>query len=69
MNKNIELNILKVARKSLYDERFPKYLKVNLHRVESVLIPEDLRLRLSFLFRENQEHFSTRQQLFLTKSL
>ena len=38
VNKNIELNILKLAHKSLYDETFPEYLKLNLYRVESVLI-------------------------------
>ena len=38
VNKNVELNIVKLAHKSLYDETFPEYLKLNLHRVESVLI-------------------------------
>ena len=36
VNKNVELNTLKLAHKSLYDETFPEYLKLNLHR--SVLI-------------------------------
>ena len=53
VNKNVELNILKLAHKSLYDETFPEYLKLNLHKVSAYL-----RLRLSFLliFRENQGH-------------
>ena len=64
VNKNVELNILKLAHKSLYDETFSEYLKLNLHKVSAYL-----RLRLSFLFRENQGHFSTRQELFSINSL
>ena len=64
VNTNVELNILNLAHKSLYDESFSEYLKLNLHKVSAYL-----RLRLSFLFRENQGHFSTRQELFLINSL
>ena len=32
VNKKVELNILKLAHKSLYDETVPEYLKLNLHR-------------------------------------
>ena len=64
VNTNVELNILNLAHKSLYDESFSEYLKLNLHKVSSYL-----RLRLSFLFQESQENFSTRQQLFLINSL
>ena len=64
VNKNVELNILKLAHKSLYDETFSEYLKLNLHKV-SAYLP----LRLPFLFRENQGHFSTRQELFSINSL
>ena len=64
VNKNVELNILKLAHKSLYDETFSEHLKLNLHKVSAYL-----RLRLSFLFRENQGHFSTRQELFSINSL
>ena len=35
MNKNIKLNILKLAHKLLYDEMFPEYLKLNLHKVSA----------------------------------
>ena len=35
VNKNVELNILKLAHKSLYDEMFPEYLKLNLHKVSA----------------------------------
>ena len=35
MNKNIKLNILKLAHKWLYDEMFPEYLKLNLHKVSA----------------------------------
>ena len=63
VNKNVELNILKLAHKSLYDETFSEYLKLNLHKVSAYL-----RLRLSFLFRENQGHFSNRQELFSINS-
>ena len=37
MNKNVELNILinKLAHKSLYDETFPEYLKLYLHKVSA----------------------------------
>ena len=35
VNKNVELNILKLAHKSLYDETFPEYLKLNLHKVSA----------------------------------
>ena len=35
VNKNVELNILKSAHKSLYDETFPEYLKLNLHKVSA----------------------------------
>ena len=28
VNKNVELNILKLVHKSLYDETFPEYLKL-----------------------------------------
>ena len=35
MNKNIKLNILKLAHKSLYDDMFPEYLKLNLHKVSA----------------------------------
>ena len=35
VNKNVELNILKPAHKSLYDETFPEYLKLNLHKVSA----------------------------------
>ena len=64
VNKNVELNIVKLAHKSLYDETFPEYFKLNLHKVSAYL-----QLRLSFLFQENQGHFSTRQELFLINSL
>ena len=62
VSKNVELNILinKLAHKSLYDETFPEYLELNLHKVSAYSLR--FRLRLSFLFRENQGHFSTRQQ-------
>ena len=33
VNKNVELNIFKLAHNSLYDERFPEYLKLILHKV------------------------------------
>ena len=33
--KNVELNILKSAHKLLYDETFPEYLKLNLHKVSA----------------------------------
>ena len=36
VNKNLKLNILKLTHKSLYDETFPEYLKLNFRR--SVLI-------------------------------
>ena len=68
VNKNVELYVLKLTHKSLYDETFPEYLNYLIY-TRSVLIAYDARLRLSFLFRENQEHFSTRQQLFLIRSL
>ena len=32
VSKTFELNILKLAYKSLYDESFPEYLKLNLHK-------------------------------------
>ena len=35
VNKNVELNILKSTYKSLYDETFPEYLKLNLHKVSA----------------------------------
>ena len=35
VNRNVELNILKLAHKSLYDETFPEYLKLNLHKVSA----------------------------------
>ena len=35
VNKNVELNILKSAHKLLYDETFPEYLKLNLHKVSA----------------------------------
>ena len=35
VNKNVELNILKSAHKSLYDKTFPEYLKLNLHKVSA----------------------------------
>ena len=35
MNKNIKLNILKLAHKLLYDEMFPEYLKLNFHKVSA----------------------------------
>ena len=35
MNKNIKLNILKLAHKLLYDEMFSEYLKLNLHKVSA----------------------------------
>ena len=35
MNKNIKLNILKLAHKSLYDEMFLEYLKLNLHKASA----------------------------------
>ena len=35
VNKNVELNILKLTHKSLYDETFPEYLKFNLHKVSA----------------------------------
>ena len=35
VNKNVELNILKLARKSLYNETFPEYLNLNLHKVSA----------------------------------
>ena len=47
---NVELEILKLAHNSLYDEAFPEYLKLNLHQVSAynlrsliapVLMPKD----------------------------
>ena len=35
VKENVELEILKLAHKSLYDEAFPKYLKLNLHQVSA----------------------------------
>ena len=35
VNKNVELNILKSAHKSLYGETFPEYVKLNLHKVSA----------------------------------
>ena len=35
VNKNVELNIFKLAHKSLYDERFLEYLKLILHKVSA----------------------------------
>ena len=35
VNKNVELNILKLTHKSLYDETFPEYLKLNRHKVSA----------------------------------
>ena len=35
VNKNVELNMLKSTYKSLYDETFPEYLKLNLHKVSA----------------------------------
>ena len=35
VNENVELNILKLAHKSLYDETFPEYLKLNFHKVST----------------------------------
>ena len=35
VNKNVELNIFKLAHKSLYDKTFPEYLKSNLHKVSA----------------------------------
>ena len=34
-SETVELNILKLAHKSLYDETFPEYLKLNLHKVSA----------------------------------
>ena len=33
MNKNVERNILKLTHKSLYDDTFPEYLRLNVHKV------------------------------------
>ena len=33
VNQNFQLNILELTHKSLYDETFPDYLKLNLHKV------------------------------------
>ena len=35
VNENVELNILKLTHKSLYDGTFPEYLKLNLHKVSA----------------------------------
>ena len=35
VNKNVELNMLKLTHKSLFDETFPEYLKLNLHKVSA----------------------------------
>ena len=35
VNENVELNILKLAHMSLYDETFPEYLKLNLHKIST----------------------------------
>ena len=35
VNNNVELNIVKLTYKSLYDETFPEYLKFNLHKVSA----------------------------------
>ena len=69
VNENVELNILKLAHKSLYDETFPEYLKIKLHKVSTYSLRSSIAPSLSFLFGENQEHFSIRQQLFLISSL
>ena len=39
MNENVELNILKLTHKSLYDGTFPEYLKLNLHKVSASIAP------------------------------
>jgi len=35
VKENVELEILKLAHKSLYDEAFPEYLKLTLHQVSA----------------------------------
>ena len=35
VNENVELNILNLTHKSLYDGTFPEYLKLNLHKVSA----------------------------------
>ena len=35
VKENVELEILKLARKSFSDEAFPEYLKLNLHQVSA----------------------------------
>ena len=49
MNKNVELNILKLAHKSLYDEMFPEYLKLNLHKVSAYSLRSSIAPVLSIL--------------------
>ena len=49
VNKNVELNILKLAHKSLYDETFPEYLKLNLHKVSVYSLRSSIAPVLSIL--------------------
>ena len=49
MNKNVKLNIPKLAHKSLYDEMFPEYLKLNLHKVSAYSLRSSIAPVLSVL--------------------
>ena len=49
MNKNVELNILKLTQKLLCDETFPEYLKLNPHKVSAYSLRSSIALLLSIL--------------------
>lgn len=61
VNKTVKLNILKFNHKSLYDDTFPQFLKLNLYKISSC------RTSIAPVFSNPRESdtFSTRQQLFL----
>ena len=55
VNKNVELNILKSTHKSLYNETFPEYLKLNLHKVSAY----SLRSSICPFYSERIKNIST----------
>ena len=38
VNEKVEVDILELAHKLLYDESFPEYLKLNLHKVSAYIL-------------------------------
>ena len=65
VSKTVELNILKLAYMSLYDESFPEYLKLNLHKA----IAYSLKSSIAHVFSILRESRTFRKQLFLISSL